>query len=311
MREGPAAQGPVTLVEGHAAVEPCRFAAAVAEDAADTEGSVLDLVLAQPVATVIGPPPGVETHAGKAGWCRKIVGGREHGGDFRIGVADRGLEPPDVAVFGRPAKVDERDLHGGHPTPHGVPHHASTFHRGLPRLVRLSDLGQVAVDLAHAARIADDAIDGAFRAPLIVARIDEDLEDIVRRQRVRRPGGIGAGLPPHGIRHAKQQAELLRVIGDVQIGEIAIARIAHRADLCVHESGKAGRVAEVVLDADGLAGQDRNFVRRAGDRHEWDWIGGYAARQFRQGRDRRGFRRSGKQRCGCWQQTDQQYRAVT
>ena len=177
--------------------------------------------------------------------------------------------------------------------------------------MRLPDLGQVAIDLAHAAGIADDAIDGALRAALIVARVDEDLEDVVGCQGVGRLGRIGPGLAPTGYGTQNQQAEFLRVIGDVQIGKIAIARIAHRPDRRVHESGEARRIAEIVLDADGLAGQGRNAVRRAGDRHERRRVGGHAAVQLWQGRNRAGLRRSGKQRRGGLQQTGQQCNTVT
>lgn len=155
-------------------------------------------------------------------------------------------------------------------------------------------MGQVAIDLADSAGIADDAIDGPLRASLAVAWIDEDLEDVVGCQGVGRLGRIGAGLAPHGIGHARQQAEFLRVIGDVQVGKIAVARIAHRPDRRVDESGESGRIAEVVLDIDGLVGQAMDDVRRTGHGHERHGVGGHADGQFRPGRGRGGLRQSGK-----------------
>ena len=156
-----------------------RQVAPVAENAADAKGPVLDLVLVEPMAAVIGPPRHVESDAGKPQAIRQLIAGREHGGDLWIGVAQGHLEAPHVAVFRGAAEIQERNLHGRHPTPLGIPHHAAVLHRGLPGLVRLADLGQIAVGRKDARCVADDPIHRAFRAALIVPRIDEHFEHVV------------------------------------------------------------------------------------------------------------------------------------
>ena len=64
--------------------------------------------------------------------------------------------------------------------------------------MRLPDLGQVAIDLADPARIADDAIDRTFRSALAVAGVDEDLEHVVRGQGLRRFGRLARVFRPTG-----------------------------------------------------------------------------------------------------------------
>ena len=291
-----AAEFPIASIERHTSVEPNGLARATREDAADAKRAPLDLFLSQPVTAVVGRAPRVEPHASKSRAVWKVVGRRQHGGDLRIGIADRGLKAPHVAVARRAAKVGKGNLDRRHPASHRIPHHAAAFHAGLPRLMRLPDLRQVAIDAVHAARVGHDAVDSSLRGAPLVARIDEQLEHIVRRHSIRRLSCVGARLAPHRIGHAKQQRELLGVVGDIEIGKIAIARIANRPDRRVNESGKARGIAQIALNIDCAARQRGDAIGSVGHRQEGRRISRHATVQLRQIRDRAGLGGRGSRR---------------